>query len=623
VPPVAVDVLSPAAEWVTSTPADAVTLSPVRAVVAKRTLTVGTHPEKHPILAGALARVEVGGRPFFRRVEVNTAALSNRLDLLVSADPKVPPVAAASLRVRPNGRPVKFDLLVSNPTAAPQVVIVQLDNPPRESAPLTIPAGQSLPVVFPPPATPAPATPAPEFAPAPAEFVLHLLDAKTRKPRQTFTVPVRVTEPAELLDVREVLYSPAGELTAAVGERSTFGGGDMPVSLTFPEGRNRGLSVADGKLSGTVVPGQGELLLYAKRLKFEPPAGRMVTLAVTADGVERAFTFAGEATGEAAVRFQPLTAPRLHIRCEPFATGTAPFPVKLEADNAPPSATVEVAVGTESGGKFAADFTRRDIPARDRSVGVAFDPKGGWTLRATVGDPEPKLPVNRLVGPRVLLARLLDANGKELARDRQEVTFDGRRPQGVEFVDPPARVPSDKPLSVKATCDLPVSGVKEVHFFVGKPANDAPPPNAVLVEGKPTGDPRPVWSAALQLDGAKGPLEVSVRVTSKAGLVGFATVKVERADPAELNKPEPATVKGKVLEGTLPQPGLAVVLLDDKGKEKAKAKTKDDGSFAFPDLPAGKYTLFAEKPSTGREKRQAVEVAAGEEKVVELGLLLK
>lgn len=623
-PPTAVEVLSPAAEWVTAPPADPVTLSPVRAVVAKRTLTVGSHPEKHPSLAGALVRADAGGRPFFKRVAVNTAALSNSLELLVSADPKAPPAAATSLRVRPNGRAATFTLLVSNPTPVPQSVIVQLENPPRETAPLTIPAGQSLPIIFPPPAAPAPApaTPAPEFTPAPAEFVLHLLDAKTRKPRQTFTVPVRVTEPAELLDVREVVYSPAGELKATIGERSVFGGGDMPVSLTFPEGRNSGLSVADGKLSGTLVPGQGELVLYAKRLKFEPAAGRVVTLAVTADGVERAFTFVGEATGDAAVRFQPLAEPRVQIRCEPFATGTAPFPVKLEADNAPPSATVEVAVGTETGGKFAADFTRRDIPARDRGAGVAFDPKGGWTLKATVADPQPKLPVDQLVGTRVLLARLLDANGKELARNRREVTFDGRRPQGVRFLDPPAKVPADKPLSLKAASDLPVSGVKEVHLFVGKPANDAPPPNAVLIEAKPA-DGRTEWAAAVPLDGTKGPLDVSVRVTSKAGLVGFATVTIERVDAADLNKPEPATVRGKLLEGTLAQPGLTVTLLDDKGKENAKAKTKDDGSFAFPDLAAGKYTLFAEKPSTGREKRLPVEVKAGEEKVVELGLLLK
>lgn len=628
----AVGVLSPSTEWVTSPPADRVELSPARAVIAERTLTAGPNPEKHPTLRGVLVWSEVGGRAFFKRVGVDASSLANRLDLLVAGGPDSPALPASSLRVRPNGQPVKFALVLSNPTTAPQTVVVQLANPLRETAAITLGAGEKLPLAFPlpapappptaPPAT-TPATPGSEYVPAAAEFVLNLLDAKTREVRQSFTLPVRITEPAELLDVREVLFTPAsGELAVAFGERVTFGGGDMPVSLTFPEDRNRGLTVTDGKLSGTFMPGQGTLKLYTKRLKFEPTAGRTVTLAVTADGIERAFTFAGEATGEAVVRFQPLTTPRIQIQCDKFTTGTAPLPVKLETDSAPPTATVEVAIGVEDAGQFVADFTQRNIPAKDRTLGVAFDPKGGLTLKATVGDPEPKLPVDRLVGTRVIVARLLDANGKELARDKQAVVFDGRRPQGVEFIRPPARVPADKPLSVRATCDLPVSGVKEVHFFVGKPVNDAPPPAAALIAAKPAGGTNE-WTATIPLDGAKGPLDLSVRFTSQAGLVGFKTVTVERVDAAELNRPQPAAVKGKVVEGTLPQPGLTVVLFDDKGKEKAKAKTKDDGSFAFADLPAGKYTLLAEKTSTNRIKRLPLELAAGEEKTVELGLLLK
>lgn len=628
----AVDVLTPSAEWVTTPTADPVELSPVRAVIAERTVAVGPKPDQHPTLRGVLVRCVVGGRAYFRRVEVNTGSLSNRLELLVSTTPDGPPLPATALRVRPNGQPAKFGVFLSNPTAAQQIVIVQLASPVREAA-LTLEPGERKLIAFPPPAaptpapttppaSPAPAAPPSEYSPAPAEFVLTVLDGKTRDVRQTFTLPVKVTEPADLLDVREVLYSPGGELSATVGERQAFGGGDMPVSLAFPEDRNRGLTVPDGKLSGIFKPGGGTLKLYAKSLKFEPTAGRTVTLAVAADGVERAFTFAGQAATDSTVRFQPLTAARVQIRAEEFATGLAPLPIKIEADNAPPTSTVEVSVGTDAGDTFAADFTQRDIPAKDRTLGVALDPKGGFTLKATMTDPAPQLAINKLVGKRVLLARLLDANGKELARDRRAIVFDHRRPQGVRFVEPPSKVPADKPLTLTAMCDLPVSGVKEVHFFVGKPVNDAPPPNAALIAAKPV-EGRNEWTAAIPLDGAKVPLDVSVQFKSKADLVGFDTITVERLDAAELNKPAPAMIKGTVLEGTLVQPGLTVVLFDDKGKEKAKAATKADGTFAFTDLPAGKYTLFVEKTSTGRVKRLPVEVKAGEEKAVELGLLLK
>lgn len=629
----AVDVHTPTPEWVTSS-GGPVELSPVRAVVADRSLTVGSHPEKHPTLRGALVRSEVGGRAFFRRVDVDASSLANRLELLVASGVDGPTLPATALRVRPNGQPAKFTPILSNPTNAPQTVIVQLADPARETAPVTLLPGEKKPLVFPPlpppaapmpPATPpAPAAPVSEFAPAPAEFVLKVLDAKTRDVRQTFAVPVRVTEPADLLDVREVRYTPGGELVATIGERSTFAGGDMPVSLTFPTDRNRGLTVTDGKLNGTFASGQGTLKLYTKGLKFEPSAGRVVTLAISADGSERAFTFAGEASGDVAVRLQPLTDPRVQIRCEPFAANTVPLVVKLETDNAPPTATVEVLIGVDPDDAARTDFAHRKVPARDRTLGVAFDPKGGFSLKATAGDPEAKLGVEGLTGRRLVLARLLDANGKEIARDRRVVTFDGRRPQGVRFLDPPAKVPADKPLSVAATSDLPVSGVKEVHFFIGKVANDAPPPNAVLIPAKPV-DGRNEWAASVPLDGAKGPLDVSVRFTSNAGLVGFATVTVERVDAAELNKPPAlATIQGRVVVGELAQPGLVVVLFDDKNKPKAEATTKDDGTFAFPDLPAGKYSLFAQK--TGpviREKVLPVEVKAGEVKTVEVGLLLK
>jgi hypothetical protein len=616
-----VEVLSPSAEWVTTPVAGSLPITPARGLVVDRRLSAGRSPEKHPELLGVLVRCEAGGRAFFKRVDVDAGALSGRLDLLLSADPKLPPSAATELRVRPNGRPAKFALVVSNPTPAAQSVIVQLENPARETAALVIPPGQSVPVVFPPPALPAPpapSSPVPEFSSAPNTFVVKFLDAKTRQLRQTFTLPVRVTDPAELLDVRDVSYSPAGELKATVGERATFVGGDMPVSLTFPEDRNRGLTVTDGRLSGAFAAGQGTLTLYAKKLKFEPSAGRSVTLAMAADGVERAFLFTGEATGGAAVRFQPFTVPRIGIRGDDFATGTAPLAVKLETDNAPPTATVELTVESDAN---TSDFTKRGIPAKNRTLAVAFDPKGGLTLTATVSDPEPQLPVDRLVGTRVIVARLLDANDVELARARKTVVFDGRRPKGVRFIDPPANVAADKPLTVTATCDLPVSGVKEVHFFVGRPANDAPPPAALLVPAK--AGAKNSWTATVPLDGAKGPLDVSVRFTSKAGLVAFATVQLERLDAAEIGKPEPAAVKGTVVEGTLAQPGLTVQLLDDKGKEKATAKTKADGTFAFADLPPGKYSLVVEKGTTGRAKRLAVELKPGEEKGVELGLLLK
>jgi hypothetical protein len=98
---------------------------------------------------------------------------------------------------------------------------------------------------------------------------------------------------------------------------------------------------------------------------------------------------------------------------------------------------------------------------------------------------------------------------------------------------------------------------------------------------------------------------------------------VELIDPAELNKPEPGNIAGKLIEGRLPQPDAVVFLYDEKGNAKAKTTTKTDGTFEFKDLLPGSYYLFSDKVSTNRHIKKAVVVKPGETLAVTLELLLK
>src|SRR5262249_40292552 len=95
-----------------------------------------------------------------------------------------------------------------------------------------------------------------------------------------------------------------------------------------------------------------------------------------------------------------------------------------------------------------------------------------------------------------------------------------------------------------------------------------------------------------------GPLEISVCFVNALGRSAFATTEVEllEKDPALT---APARITGRVVRGSNPQPDLKVLLTDDKGAEKGKATTKDDGTFAFEGLPAGKYRLSATRPGYG------------------------
>ncbi len=623
-------VLSPTPEWVTGRISADIQLSPIRSVSTPLTVSVGSAPQKWGRLSGVLLSAAVAGRPSFKRLPVNTDRLSNRLELLVKAAADGPELPATILRLRPNGRPSSFTFALANPTAVAQTVAVRLADPPRQIASVTVPPGKSVPLVFPPPpaANPPPADPSPATPiSAPAVFRFQLLDPKTFAELQAFNVPVTLLEPTESVTVREVVFRPGGdgkpgELSAVLTERESFRGGPMPLAMALPADRNPGVVVPDGKLSGTLDSGGLPVRLYATNPTFDRGKGGTVTLTVAADGVERAFVFRGDIGNDGGVtRFNPLLVPRVAIVAADLATGLEPLPVTFETENAPPTATLEVDIGTGSGPDFRRDY-QLDVnpPARRRATTLVLDPKGAFALSAAITDTGVSLPVGRLVGARLIRARMLDATGKEIARATRRVVFDGAAPRNVRFLDPPARAKAAAPLAVRVTVDPPVSGVKEVTVFLGKPANNAPPPTATRIPAKPDGDG---WTATVPLGAGPVPADISAQVVSGSGQSGFATITIVLVPAAEFDKPKPGTISGTVVEGTVDQPGLTVRLFDEKGQEKAKAKTADDGTFAFPDLPPGKYRVFAAKVTTGREKGVDLEVKAGETTAVTLSLVLK
>src|SRR5207244_6513159 len=105
---------------------------------------------------------------------------------------------------------------------------------------------------------------------------------------------------------------------------------------------------------------------------------------------------------------------------------------------------------------------------------------------------------------RIIEARLTDREGKVWDTARTTVIFDGTPPRNVRFLDLPPRVRKDQPLAVRATCDLPVSGIREVKFFVGKPVNNAPPPAPPPVPGQLVDPKANLWRASLPFGALTG-----------------------------------------------------------------------------------------------------------------------
>jgi hypothetical protein len=314
----------------------------------------------------------------------------------------------------------------------------------------------------------------------------------------------------------------------------------------------------------------------------------------------------------------------VRVKAPEYAPGNVPLPVTLEVDNPPTGAKLELLVGTakSAASPIAADLTLPIATARAKLVKLRFSPKGDlFELAGSLADHKPVLPVELLTGKRVLEARLLAADGNVIAKDRVSVVFDTRPPVEVQFLDLPPRAAKAQPLAVKATCGPTVSGIKEVKFFVGKPnkgelpASPAPVPGVAVAGGE--------WRATLQMPDTKGIITVGVKFTTLAGLSAIETQDIELADAAELNKPAPGAIAGKLIENRIVQPGATVFLYDAKGTPLAKATTKADGTFAFKDLPPGTYYLFSQKISTNRQAKEQVDVKPGETTTKQLELFLK
>src|SRR5262249_2411228 len=157
-------------------------------------------------------------------------------------------------------------------------------------------------------------------------------------------------------------------------------------------------------------------------------------------------------------------APTLRVRGGRSAASGGRYAVTVESDNAPAGARVELRLGRAGLGGFEPDRDLATFPAGlRRRVGFALADKA-LAFTAAAADPGVPVGAEGVEGRRLIQARLVGRDGRELLAVVEPVAFDATAPGGVRILDPPARARPGAALELRAVGSPSASGTKSVSF---------------------------------------------------------------------------------------------------------------------------------------------------------------
>jgi hypothetical protein len=446
-----------------------------------------------------------------------------------------------------------------------------------------------------------------------------------------------VVEPPEFKDNRLWVKVETGE---------AFRGPECPVSLVLRPGPGEIPDLAakleskhlDGKI-GRRFP---KCELYAEPRTLTGGTAAKGSYSLTVDHWERAFVYLTDSFA-AEKQPGPDRTSHLRIRVAPYLATAETLRVHVEADNIKDWETAPLTVGLYSAGSSVAISPEERTGAREAVVRL-LEPAADGALRfgTEVRDWDIDLNVRELAGLFTLRVRLQNG-GEKFEEAEAPVALDATPPERVQFETPAAgdKVPRGETLSVSAIGSDAQTEIGRAVFFFGKPPADLKPPADAVEATRNVDTTTKLTTAKAELfvpaDMPKGPHPLNVIFTNKAGLSTLATVTVAVVDPvAAAADKKPASIEGRVVEGTSPKVGKLAVggagLLPApdrkvelrRGAVVVKEVTTDkDGKYKFTDVAPGAYTVFSRNSGSKREASVPVEVKESEQKTgVELLLKL-
>jgi hypothetical protein len=587
-------------------------------------IRIQTQPvgERTKALRGFLVQAGYLGRHYHHKIEVTSDGVAEQVQFFVSTNPKRPDPPLQDVRLRAGKIRQAYYLFARNLTDQTKNVLLEIKDQNGSlkggELKLTLAPGETRRVQL--------GQPPPTLPPVIPEFhgPLHLRALDVDKQNSLLgerVVSVGIAPPREYVRVESRSFAPAGPANGGKNKLSVtlegvvpFAEPAIPVEMVLSPQRIPGfLGAKDGTLRGELPAKMTgpppRLVLFAENLQLDPSADEEGYFYLNVDGYARAFVFRTTFARQGSETTpRPDGRPAIRVVTESYALADSKWNVLLEVDNAPPDASLEVSMGQFQGERFQADLVRKLPGPRDELIGcLPQGPDGALLFEAVLKDWVVPLNISGIQGARLIRVRLLDSGGGVMQTAVKPILSDSTPPERVRFVEPPTQAKKGSRLVLRATGGDPESGIARVVFFLGRPQGNKPPEKVASVEGTPVKGSEATWSAALPLPDVKGPAEVSAQFVNGVGLSRFDTTTIDLLD-TDPRITGPGKIRGVVMEGPRPQPGLEVTLKDPKGNALAKAKTGPDGVFEIAPVAPGNYVVYAAKAESQRRGSRATKV---------------
>lgn len=461
------------------------------------------------------------------------------------------------------------------------------------------------------------------------------------------TYRMQTATPTDLIEMRPLVYEPKSRrLTSELISRPEYSGTipariqmRIPVfSLMEPDSPVVGVG---GDLFGQLVfHDQKRLEIIASPVRIDPfKNGLNGRILFDIDRYERAFVYQNRwvVDEERSLFPVPVLLPEVKMLADKVVRNGSLLRIKFEPVNDPESSTIlleRAEISKITGDNLNYREVHRFETSRQERFAVSTDEKSG-SIKLINGfqDWTYEMPTTGLIGRNSFRAKLLDKTGKMIASHTTEILVDDQAVEQAHLIDIPEFVKIGTKFKVRMQIQAPPAGLKQVIAILGLVKDRKVPENAIQVRLAREASQSPVSdkSATSRLETWSGSMELPVKpdlvgqspltiiLETGAGLTNEVVGNIKIV-PAEFV--DTGIVKGSVMQASLMQPELPIVLrkMDAKRTEIARTKTDKQGQFQMPAIAPGTYGIFTAKSLDQTSAQAEVIVKSGQITSVSLSL---